>query len=246
MIAQPRVPLWPEPVIEENVTMEEVQQVDFSEDEALQVAETSTVKGKGKAEAIATMKKVKSESSPKTRLPARLAKSKAASRYTTDDSDYNPDTSTTVDSDYDPNNATTSSQPGSDISAAVQSLPVSSDLGAADPGPPQFTTGPHKLSVTRSFEFEDYSRYQAALRDPARSWCSIDISNAEVTRIAQREKALLQQLKKQISSRAKSLTRLSNQLKFEKCAIEEAEMKLGAVAGPRLRQASRRGGRQRK
>ena len=54
MIAQPRVPLWPEPVIEENVTMEEVQQVDFSEDEALQVAETSTVKGKGKARSKST------------------------------------------------------------------------------------------------------------------------------------------------------------------------------------------------
>ena len=246
MIAQPRVPLWPEPVIEQDVTMEEVQQVDSSEDEALQVAETPTVKGKGKAEATPTMKKAKSESSPKTRLPARLAKSRDASRYTTDDSDHDPDTSTTGDSDYDPENAITSSQPDFDVSAAVQSLQVSSDLGAADPGPPQLTTGPQPLSVTRLFEFEDYSRYQAALRDPARSWCSIDIANAEVTAIAQREKASFLQFKKQLSSRAKSLSLLMTQLLLELCLIEEVAVKPGFVAGSRPHQASKRGGRPRK
>ena len=252
IIAQPPVSRWQESVIEENVTMEEVQQVDSSEDEALQVAETSTVKGKGKAEATATMKKAKSDSfltqrtTPKTRLPARLAKSRAASRYTTDDSDYDPDTSTTGDSDYDPANAITSSQPDFDVSAAVQSLQVSSDLGAAHPGPPQLTTGPQPLPITRFFEFEDYSRYQAALRDPARSWCSIDIANAEVTGIAQREKASLQLLKKQISSRALSLSLLMTQLLLELGVIEGVGVKSGSVAGSRPRNASKRGGRRRK
>lgn len=123
----------------------------------------------------------------KATLPAQLAKGRDALRYTTDDSDYNPNTSTMDDLDYDPNNSTTSSQPGSDVSLAVQSLPESSDLGAACLGLPELTMGPQKLSIMRSFEYEDYSRYQAVLCDSARPWCLMYIAIDKVTGIAQHD-----------------------------------------------------------
>ena len=182
----------------------------------------------------------------KATLPAQLAKGRDALRYTTDDSDYNPNTSTMDDLDYDPNNSTTSSQPGSDVSLAVQSLPESSDLGAACLGLPELTMGPQKLSIMRSFEYEDYSRYQAVLCDSARPWCLMYIAIDKVSGIAQCEKASLQQFKKQISLRAKSLRLLMTQLLLELCVIEEVGVKSGSVAGSRPRQASKRGGRQRR
>ena len=181
----------------------------------------------------ATMKKAKSEPSltqrttRNTKPRPRFANSRALSRdleHTTQD---------------DPESPITPSQSASNVPPVVESHPESFQLAAANSILSEFTTGPHPSPITESFQLEDFSKYMAAIRDPARSSASLGIAICEVRAILEREQALLKILQKKISSRAKLLNELKLQLDTEALLVMQAERSVSGT-GTSSRRVSRR------
>lgn len=128
----------------------------------------------------------------------------------------------------------------SDVLPVVESLPEGSQPGTADSGLSELAAGLHSSSITEPFQLEDFSRYTAAIRDPARSSASLGIAVAEVKGIAEREQALLTVFQKKITARAELLDELAVQLEAEVVRTQANEGGSGSGAGSSRRRALKR------